>query len=694
MMYNKKNNNKKKAIMKNIKSYLCATVFSVMFLTGCGTKERGSIATDEGIIPPNTENDAPSSIDDLLEQNGYTPSFQPGQSGDNSTPLNAKVFIFNSLLPDQPTAFDFTDSANFMTLESYLHWAENQKIFKVPGSLPHSVKATQNIPYIPDTTATIPVIMDVWGESPKQKGNFQLDRSATFSVIDLKDSDLKVLPNGNLTALALRLENSNFSISSQAKLTTHSLFLGPKSSIQNGENIIYTPNALEQFGMTLDQLKIQKHRRFPWATEGEFMIAGTIDHLAVTPGLKIYTQGTTANIDILKHQGGTIELTSSSPFKTSSYLVETANSSINVIWDIASKTPLMTSNYVQMNNSVSVVLSTLDNKIETGDHIVLVETKSGSLNQFNKGVETFGATFDLATKTDDTTKVSQLTLTLTRKGLSAQGLSHTETAIARQLLQHDAVKGNLRTALLNKDVAETALRDITTGQHLAPIRTFPLSFDGLRYLDHKHPNTGVIQTVNQIGTTTETAYGMNVTSQSQVGVSLTQPSFMGASASSVWALHGQSQYMGIDGFVSADGKLHGAAAGLYHGNAEDGYAALSLSTMHHTRNGLGDCVFGRINATAINETHVVANLTLKKRIIDIDISAQIFSDVYAKRDAHVLRINSENIAVPLQNLPLTYGFQLQASFNVNVGTLTAGYGITDDLTGYTQTLNLMFDLEL
>ena len=687
------NNNKKKSTQMNFKSYLCATVCSVVFLTGCSDKgERPQISTDEGTTPSTTGNDTPSSIHDLLAEGGDTSS--SSSSGDPSTPMNAQVFIFNSLLPDQSNTYDFTDSTNFMTLESYLHWTENQKILNVPGSIPHSVKVTQNIPTIPDATATIPVIMDVWGESPTQKEKFQLSRSAIFSVIDLKDSDLTLLPNSNLTALALRLENSNFSISSQAKLTTHALYVGPKSSLQNGENIIYTPNNLEQFGITLNQVKVQKHRRFPWATEGEFMIAGKLDHLTVGSGLKLSTQGNTANIGELKHQGGTIELTSSAPFQTTSYSVETGNSSIKVIWDTASKTPLMRSNYVQMNNDVSVVLSALDSRIETGDHIVLIETKSGTLNRFKKGIQTFAATFDLATKTDEATKALQLTLTLTGKGLSAQGLSHIETAIARQLLQHDAVEGNLLTAMLNKGVTEAALHDISAGQHLTPVRTSPLSFDGLRCLDHKNANTGVIQTVNQTGAMTESTYGMNVTSQTQVGVSLIQPSFMGNSASTVWALHGQSQHMGIDGFVSADGNLHGASAGLYHGNAEDGYAAVSLSTMHHKRSGWGDSVLGRIAAAELYETHVFANVTLKKRIINTDVSAQIFSDLYAKRDAHVLKINNKNIDVPLQTLPLTYGFQMQASLNINVGTLTAGYGITRDLTGYAPSLNLMFDIQL
>lgn len=119
-----------------------------------------------------------------------------------------------------------------MTLESYLHWAENQKVLKVPGSAPHSVKITQNILTIPDATATIPVIMDVWGDSPQKKEKLQLKRAATFSVIDLKDSDLTLLPNSTLTTMALRLENSNFSISSQAKLTTHALYVGANASIQ------------------------------------------------------------------------------------------------------------------------------------------------------------------------------------------------------------------------------------------------------------------------------------------------------------------------------------------------------------------------------------------------------------------------------------------------------------------------------
>lgn len=104
------NNNKKKDTLMNLKSYLCATACSVVFLTGCSDKgESPQISTDEGTTPPTIGNDTPSSIDDLLAQDGHTPS---SSDRDPSTPINAKLFIYNNLLPDQSTAVDLTDTTN------------------------------------------------------------------------------------------------------------------------------------------------------------------------------------------------------------------------------------------------------------------------------------------------------------------------------------------------------------------------------------------------------------------------------------------------------------------------------------------------------------------------------------------------------------------------------------------------------
>lgn len=152
---------------------------------------------------------------------------------------------------------------------------------------------------------------------------------------------LTILKDGNLTPLALRLENANVSTLATGKLTTHALYVDEKSVINYGQNITYVPDNLDQFGLTINQLNIHKHKRFPWATEGEFMVAGRVDHLKVTPGVTLFTEGNAANFMTVEHQGGIIELTSSAPFKTNEYRVSAPDGVLNVVWDTGLAQPLM-----------------------------------------------------------------------------------------------------------------------------------------------------------------------------------------------------------------------------------------------------------------------------------------------------------------------------------------------------------------
>ena len=149
------------------------------------------------------------------------------------------------------------------------------------------------------------------------------------------------------------------------------------------------------------------------------MVAGRVDHLTLTPGVKLYTQGRTARIDLVDQQGGTVELTSSAPFNVSTYMVSQAGGTLNVVWDTPSTTPLMQAEYTDIKSPVSVTLTELDGSIKIGDKVVLIESKRSKLTQFIQGKQTFAAAFDLTNSTDETTKANRLTLTLTGKGLKA-----------------------------------------------------------------------------------------------------------------------------------------------------------------------------------------------------------------------------------------------------------------------------------
>lgn len=501
----------------NFRTTLCLTVCCVALMSGCGEPSKSESNRPTGEQP--SQSAAPSNLTELLTPESIVqPRGQPEQE-----PLNAAIYIYNSLMPKPETPVELTDSAYFMTMDTYLHWVENKKVLNIAESAPHSIDATQNLKKVPGSDSANGVIMDVWGDSAQNKGHFQLNTAATFSVIDLKDADLKVTGSGNLTALALRFENAQVSINQPGNITTHALYVDTNSVVTNGNNIRYVPDALSQFGMTMQQLNANKHRRFPWATEGEFMVAGRVDHLILTPGVKLYTQGRTARIDLVDQQGGTVELTSSAPFNVSTYMVSQAGGTLNVVWDTPSTTPLMQAEYTDIKSPVSVTLTELDGSIKIGDKVVLIESKRSKLTQFIQGRQTFAAAFDLTNSTDETTQANRLTLTLTGKGLKATGLSHTENQIAHQLLSQDEATGTLRTALLDTTTAQKALHDITQGSHLSAIRSVPLSFDGLRDGDQYKTETGVFQGTYQTGLETQNTAGLNVTKNARLGVSITHP---------------------------------------------------------------------------------------------------------------------------------------------------------------------------
>lgn len=674
------------------RTHLYLTVCSLALLSGCGNTHNSDnqSAVESSSLQPSTQSSA-SNLNELLAPDTTTSTSGPA----DEQPLKANVYIYNSLLPKPTTKVSLTDSAYFMTLHSYLHWNENQKILNIPGSAPHSVKTTENLPKMPDAERSTTVFIDAWGDSAQNKADFTLTSSATFSVMDIVDADL-ILNGGNLTTLALRLENANVSILPNSTLTTHALYVGANSVINYGQNITYVPDNLDQFGLTMDQLNIHKHKRFPWATEGEFMVAGRVDHLKVTPGVTLYTQGSAANFTTVEHQGGIIELTSSAPFKTKEYRVSAPNGVLNVVWDAAPTQPLMQTDYATISSPVSVKLSELSDAVKPGDSLVLIECKRNVLTSFKPiNQNTFGATFDLSNNTDETTNVSRLTLKLTGKGLSATGLSHTETNIAHQILRQDAANGSLRIALLDADAAAEGLHNISQGTYLSRIRSTPFSFDGLRDGNTYSGNAGIIQNHFETGFETQTTTGARVSENVRFGFSVIQPTIARQSPqSNIGALHGQYQQLGVDAFSSLDGNLKGGSLGVYLGTAQDGYAAISVSAQNQGRHGSTNTVFGHLSADALNETHVFCNVTLKKTFQNIGLSAQFFAEMYAARAAYSARLNSSNLSIPAEMLPLSYGAHVQTTYAFDKGYASAGFGLSYDRFAVTPSVSLQMNLTL
>jgi hypothetical protein len=199
----------------------------------------------------------------------------------------------------------------------------------------------------------------------------------------------------------------------------------------------------------------------------------------------------------------------------------------------------------------------------------------------------------------------------------------------------------------------------------------------------------------QNGTETHETAGIHIAPHMQFGFSLTHPSVAQRKIDdNVAAIHAQYQQLGFDGFASADGLLTGASMGLSQGKTSTGYAAFNVSTLRHMRHGSSETVFGRVIADALNETHVFCNVTLKKRIVNVDFSAQFFTEIHASRSAYTARLDTKDISIPAEQLPLTYGVQFQTSFAYDCGHLVAGYGLTKDTAGYAPSFSLMVDVEL
>ena len=687
-----KHNNNKKETKMNLRTHLYLTVCSLALLSGCGNTQNLANQTTADSLPSQPSSQPPvSNLDTIPEsETAFTPT--SGQA--DQQPLKANVYVYNSILPKPTAKVSLTDSTYFMTLISYLHWKDNQQILNIPGSAPHSVQATENLSKMPDAERITPVFIDAWGDSAKNKADFTLSDSATFSVVDILDADLTILKGGDLTTLALRLENTNVSVLATGKLTTHALYVGANSVINFGQNITYASNNLDQFGLTMDQLNKHKHKRFPWATEGEFMVAGRVDHLKVTPGVTLYTQGNSANFTTVEHQGGVIDLTSSAPFKTNEYRVSAPSGVLNVVWDAASAQPLMQTDYVTISSPVSVKLSDLSDAIKPGDSLVLIECKRNALTSFkldNKNA--FGATLDLSNNTDETTKVSRLTLKLTGKGLSLTGLSHTETKIANQILSLDAANGSMRLALLDADAAAEGLRNITQASYLSGIRSTPFSFDGLRDGTAYTCDAGIIQTRDETGFETQTTTGMAISQNARFGFSVTQPTIAQQNPqSNVGAIHGQYQQFGMDAFSSLDGNLMGGNLGVYLGNVQDGYAAISVSAQNQVRHGSTNTVFGHVAVDALNETHVFCNVTLKKTFENIGVSAQFFTEMYAARAAYSARLNSANLSIPAEMLSLSCGSHFQTTYTFDKGYASAGFGLNHDSLGFSPSISLQMSL--
>lgn len=272
----------------------------------------------------------------------------------------------------------------------------------------------------------------------------------------------------------------------------------------------------------------------------------------------------------------------------------------------------MQTDFATINSSVSVKLSELSDAVKPGDSIVLIESKRTALTSFNlDNKNTFGATLDLSNSRDETTKVSRLTLKLTGKGLTTTGLSHTETNIANQILSQDAANGKLRMALLDADAAAEGLHNIMQGAYLSGIRSTPFSFDGLREGTAYASNAGIIHSRDETGFEAQTTTGVTISQNARFGFSVTQPTIAQQNPqSNIGAIHGQYQQFGVDAFSSLDGNLKGGSLGVYLGNVQDGYAAISVSAQQQGRHGSTNTVFGHLSVDALNETHVFCNVTL------------------------------------------------------------------------------------
>jgi hypothetical protein len=652
----------------------------MLMLTGCSDKASSS---------KSKPSDQPAVVTDLPDA-GYSNSVEETQNPIKN--LNqSNVYISTSLMSTSNKIIELSDAAYYMTIDSYLHWQKNQKALPIKGSLPHSVKDTQKISTLPNSENKKAIVIDAWGESAKNKARFQLTQENTVSVVDLKDSSLDIASKGALTTLAFRMENTNLTLSSTGTLKTHVMYVDTNSQITNGQMISYTPESIDQFGMSMKDLNSQRHRRFPWATEGEFMIADEVDHLIVTPGMTLYTQGEKAHFQFIDQKGGTVELTSSAPLNVDSYFVKSP-SNINVVWDKQTETPLMTTKFAKIESDVSVELSLseLSNDIKTGDHVTLIKTENGTLNRFKKAVQTFGATFDLETGDDS----KQVTLTLTGRGVNSRGLSSTALALLAHHSLNSATSLGQHLTVMDTHVAETTLNHIASSGYLRPINTAPLSFDAMRLSNYQYQPSGLISSAQHTAVHIQNASGAKIGDHALIGISATDAPAVFERRATVWGIHGLYHHIAADGFATNDGNLYGARIGINYGQVQDGSISFDLTTQINKRSGSYDSALGHVFTKNIHETRIISNVALKKRFESVEFVGQIFSEIHAFRNAYSVFINHENITIPLQSLPLSYGIQLQTSFDFKYEGFTGAYVISHENQAFSQKINLMYNIKL
>lgn len=619
---------------------------------------------------------------------------------DSHTPsqLSSTLYVFHPATTAE--IMDLGSGDNISEYKDVIHAADNHAHLGEYTHESHRISDKKGHARIPNATATNAVFLDTWG-SERQTTSTYLDQKLKLAALDLKKANLTVRSAGALSTLALRLESNStdsgiLNIEEGGSVKTHTLYIGPTARVTGGQRLTYNSEATDQYGISINDLKTQRHVRFPWVEEGRFIIAGSVDHLNLTSGMKLTPEGSAGHIGTLTHSGGILELKASAPLTSDTY---TAGSEcpIHVVWDQAPATPLLTATNITLTDTLSVAVNSLDSSIAEGSSITLIRATNGAIsgNGVAKSAATFAATFEL--EKDSTAKSVTLKLKSRSNSTPMSAISQLTPAaheLSERLLKRTNSKVGSRLVAMDIDTAVIALNAATAESYLSVSTPLPMDFAAMHAHTTSH-DTGVWsiahETVNQqlAGLNAALGHGWHT------GISMASPKQLlhTSTEAYTYGFHLHNTNLTMDAFTNMQGSSYGTHLG-WKASAWN----MGITYMADQRSGNTLTALGNIHTSSALQHRVMCNIGAETTInqignLPIHLGINTFVDVYKALGNRTVSINDETYALSLSHLNKGYGVQLQATLPVSCGFFSASWILYGHSQAFTPELALSANLD-
>ncbi|MCP5322775.1 MAG: hypothetical protein H6492_02060 [Candidatus Paracaedibacteraceae bacterium] len=633
------------------------------------------------------------SKDDSSNDNKDTPK-------DNHThpQLSSTLYVFHTATTTE--VLDLGSGDHISEYKDVIHAADNHAHLDKYTHESHRISDKKGLERIPDTTTTNAVFLDAWG-SATQTTRTYLDQKLKLAALDLKKANLIVRSEGALSTLALRLESNStdsgiLNIEEGGSVNTHTLYVAPGARLTGGERLTYNSEATDQYGISINDLKAQRHVRFPWVAGGRFIIAGSVDHLNLTSGMTLTSEGEAAHISTLKHNKGTLELKTSAPFKVDTYTAG-SESPIHVIWDQSTATPLLNAGNIILTDTLNVTVSSLADSIAEGSSITLIRATNGTIS--GDGVAKSAATFAATFKIEKNSVARSVTLTLSSRSNTTpmSAISHLTPAaheLSDHLLKSSSSKVGSRLVVMDMDTAVTALNAATAESYLSVSTPLPMDFAGM-YTNTAAVDTGVWSIAHDSVNQHLTGVNMSLSQGWHAGISMAMPKHLihHPPEAYTYGFHLHNTKLTMDAFTNMRGSSYGTRLG-WKASAWN----MGITYMSDQRSGNILTALGKIHTPNALQHRVMCNIGAETTInqmgnLPIHLGINTFVDVYKALGNRTVSINDETYALSLSHLNKGYGVQLQATLPVSCGFFSASWILYGHSQAFTPELALSFNLD-